>query len=96
METSIKNNQAIQSLSNKVLEIMNDRGVLATYLLTPLSKITNPENNNQFKLVKDSSSNRVNDLLIHLSVTNTLHDNLLTFRDSGKEFELKEIFENDN
>ena len=27
-----------------------------------LSKITNPENASQFKLVKDSSSNRVNDL----------------------------------
>ena len=71
---------------------MNDRGIVATYLLTLLSKITNPENNNQSKLVKDSSSNRVNDLLILPSVTITLHDNLLTFRDTGKEFELKKIF----
>ena len=41
---------------------MNDRGKLATYLMSPLSKIINPENTTQFKLVKDSTSNRVNDL----------------------------------
>ena len=43
-ETSIKNNQAIEKLNNKLLEIMNDRGILASYLMSPLSKITNPEN----------------------------------------------------
>ena len=68
---------------------MNDRGILATYLMSPLSKITNPENTSQFKLVKDPSSNRVNDLKIHNSIPITLHNNLLTFRDSGKVFELK-------
>ena len=57
--------------------------------MSPLSKITNPENRTQFKLVKDSSSNRVNDLLKHNSIPITLHDNLLTFRDSGKIFALK-------
>ena len=41
-ESSIKNNQAIENLNNKLLEIMNDRGVLASYLMSPLSKITNP------------------------------------------------------
>ena len=88
-ETSIKNNQAIENLNNKLLEIMNDRGIIASYLLSPLAKIINPENSTQFKLVKDSSSNRVNDLLIHNSIPITLHDNLLTFRDSNKQFELK-------
>ena len=29
-ETSVKNNQAIENLDNKLLEIMNDRGILAT------------------------------------------------------------------
>ena len=33
-ETSIKNNQAIENLNNKLLEIMNDRGILATYLMS--------------------------------------------------------------
>ena len=88
-ENSINNNKAIENLNEKVLEIMNDRGILASYLMSPLSKITNPENSTQFKLVKDSSSNRVNDLLIHNTIPITLYNNLLTFRDTGKEFELK-------
>ena len=41
-ESSIKNNQAIENLNSKLLEIMNDRGISATYLMSPLSKITNP------------------------------------------------------
>ena len=68
---------------------MNDRGILASYLMTPLSIITNPENSTQFKSLKDSTSNRVNDLKINNSIPITLHNNLLTFRDTGKEFELK-------
>ena len=88
-ERSIKNNQAIDNLNNKLLEIMNDRGILATYLMSPLSKITNPENSSQFKLVKDHNSNRVNDLLIKNTIPITLYNNMLVFRDTGKEFELK-------
>ena len=57
--------------------------------MSPLPKIANPETFSQFKLVKDSSSNRVNNLLIHNTIPITLHDNLLTFRDTGEEFELK-------
>ena len=88
-ETSIKNNQVIENLNNKLLEIMNDRGILASYLMSPLSKITNPENTSQFKFVKDSSSNRVNDLLIHNTIPITLYINILTFRDTGRDFELQ-------
>ena len=88
-ENSIKNNQALENLNNELLEIMNDRVILASYLMSPLSKTTNPENSTQFKLVKDSSSNRVNDLLIHNTIPITLYNNFLTFRDTGKEFELK-------
>ena len=88
-ETSIKNNQAIENINNNLLEIMNDRGILATYLMSPLSRITNPENTSQFKLVKDPSSNRVNDLKIHNSIPITLYGNMLTFRDTNKQFELK-------
>ena len=71
-ENSIKNNQAIENLNNKLLEKMNDWGILASYLMSPLSKITNPENSTQFKLVKGSSSNRVSDLLIHNTIPITL------------------------
>ena len=58
--------------------------------MSPLSKITKPnENSTQFKLIKDSTSNRVNDLKINNSIPITLHNNLSTFRDTNKQFELK-------
>ena len=79
-ETSIKNNQAIENINNNLLEIMNDRGILATYLMSPLSKITNPQNTSQFKLVKDSSSNRVNDLLMKNKIPITLYGKVFVIR----------------
>ena len=88
-ESSIKNNKALENLKEKILKIKNDRGILVSYLMSPLSKITNPENTSQFELVKYSSSNRVNDLLIHNTIPITLHSNLLVFRDTKKVFELK-------
>ena len=68
---------------------MNERSILATYLMSPLSKITNPENASQFKLVKNFNSNRVIDLKINKTVPITLYNKMLTFRDTAKEFELK-------
>ena len=88
-ETFIKNNLAIENININLLERMNDRGILATYLMSPLSRITNPDNTSQFKLVKDPSSNRVNDLKINNSIPITLHNNLLSFRDTNKQFESK-------
>ena len=43
---------------------MNDRGITATYLLSPLAKVTNLEKSTQFKLEKYHNSNRAYDLLI--------------------------------
>ena len=88
-ETSLKNNQAIENLNNKLLEIMNDRGIISSYLLSPLSKIFNPEKTTQFKLINDSTSDRVNDLKTNNSIPITFYINILTFRDTGKEFKLK-------
>ena len=45
--------------------------------MSPSSKITNPENSTQFKLVKDSGLNRVNDFLLKKTIPITLHDNLV-------------------
>ena len=87
-ENSINNNKAIENINNNLLEIMNDRGILATYLMSPLSKVTNPENTSQFKLVKDCNSNRVIDLKINKTIPITLYGNMLTFRDTNKQFEL--------
>ena len=88
-ENSINNNKAISDLNEKILELMNDRGIIASNLMFPLSKIINPENSTQFKLVDDSTSNRVNDLKINNSIPITLNNNLLTFRDTNKQFDIK-------
>ena len=71
---------------------MIDRGIIASYLLSPLSKTTNPENATQLKLVKDYKSSRVNDLLIKNTVPIISLDYLLIFRDTGKIFEKKQTF----
>ena len=55
---------------------------------SPLSKITNLEYTSQFKLVKDHNSNRVNYLLLHNTIPVTLYNNFLSFRVTGKIFEL--------
>ena len=88
-EASKENNLALENLNTKLLEIMNDGGIIAICLLSPLSKITNPKNSTQFKLIKDSSSNRVNDFKKDNSIPITLRNNLLTFLDTNKQFELK-------
>ena len=54
---------------------MKDRGILASYLMSPFSKIFNPESSTQFRVVKDSCSNRVNDLLINKTIPITLFNN---------------------
>ena len=46
-ETSIKNNKALLNLNNKLLEIMNDSGKMATFLMSPLSKNTESEHVSQ-------------------------------------------------
>ena len=88
-ENFIDNNQALENLNNTLLEIIIDRGILASYLMSPSSKKTNLENSSQFRLVKDSSSNRVIDRILKNTIPITLHDTFLTFRDTGKVFELK-------
>ena len=88
-ETSEENNNAVENFNNILLAIMNDRGIIASYLLSHLSKITNREHLSQLKLVKDPSSNRVNYLLINKTVPVTANENLLTLRDTYKKFELE-------
>ena len=91
-ETSNIYNKALENINNKLLELMNDRGVIASLLIFFSSKITNPEKHTQFRLVNDSSSSRVNDLSIHNTIPITLYNNLLTFRDPSKLFELNGDF----
>ena len=81
---SKESNNALENLNDKLLEILIDRGKIASYLLSPLSKITNPEKTTQFKLVKNSQPNEVNDLLINQTIPVTLCNNLFTFRDTNE------------
>ena len=48
------NNKALENFNNKLSEILNDRAILASYLMSSLSKITNPENTTPLNLVKGS------------------------------------------
>ena len=89
VETSNEHNKALENLNSKLLDKMNGRGVLASYLMSPLSKITLPEKICQFKLVKESNSNRVNDLKMNKTIPIIPYNNLLTLRDTGKKLELK-------
>ena len=50
-EISIKNNQTIENLNNKLLEIMNDEGIIASCFLSPLSKVTDLLKNNTIPII---------------------------------------------
>ena len=62
--------------------------ILASYSLSPLSKITNPDGTSQLKLVRDPDSIRVEDLLTNKTIPVASYDNLLTFRYADKNLEL--------
>ena len=48
-ENSIINNKAIENLKEKLLELMNDRGMIAPYLASSLVILFKPENKCQFR-----------------------------------------------
>ena len=49
-ENSINNNKAFENLNEKILELMNDKGMIAPYLATSLVNLFKPENKSQFTL----------------------------------------------
>ena len=69
------------------LDKTNDRGIIASHLLSPLINLVKPEYPSQFKLLNNTNSDRVNDLLMNKTIPVTLHDNLFTFSKSNKKFE---------
>ena len=89
-ETSLKNNKTPANLNDKLLELMNDSGILSSHLLSSLSKIINTDHTSQFKLIKDPQLNRVNGLLLNKTIPVLVYNKLLTFRDTDKKFELQE------
>ena len=84
-----KEKKAIKNFNDKLSEIINNRVIIASYLLSPLYKTTNLKNTIQFKIVKISNSQRITDLVIHNTKPVILYNNLLTFRDTVEEFEIK-------
>ena len=59
-ETSVENNKALESLNEKVLELMNDKGTISPSLASSLVDLCKQENKSQFKLLKDPNSIRMN------------------------------------
>ena len=88
-ENSINNNKAIENLNEKILELMNDKGMIAPYLASSLVNLFKAENKSQFRLIKDFSSTKMNDFKINKVIPVTLVSNLLIFRDSNKSFKLE-------
>ena len=88
-ETSINNNKAISDLNEKILELMNDKAIIAPYLASSLVNLFKPENKSQFRLRNDPNSTKMNDFLIHGNIPVTLFSNMITFSDSNKTFRLE-------
>ena len=88
-ENSINNNKAIENLNEKILELMNDKGMIAPYLTTSLVEVFKKDNKSQFRLRKDPNSTKMNDFLIHGNIPVTIFSNMITFRDSNKTFRLE-------
>ena len=89
-ETFKEKIKTLLNLNNKLFNILNDSGILASYLMSPLSKITCLAHTSQSTLTKNPDSNRVNDLLINKTIPITVNDNLLKFVDTDKKCELEE------
>ena len=84
--TSIKNNETHEKLNEKVLELMNDEGMIAASLASSSVNPFKPENKSKFKLLGDHNSIRVNDVLINGGLQVTLYSKMATFRESKKPF----------
>ena len=91
-ENSINNNKAISDLNEKILGILNDKGMIAPYLTTSLVEVFKKDNKSQFRLRKDNNSTKMNDFLIHGTIPVTIFSNMITFRDSNKSFRLEGDF----
>ena len=77
-ENSINNNKAIENLNEKILELMDEKGMIAPYLVSSLSNVFNLENKSQSRLRKDPNSTKINNFLIHRAIPVTLFSNMIT------------------
>ena len=56
VETSRNNNKAIENLYEKVLELLNDKSMIAPYLASSLVNLFEPVSKSQINLKKDQNS----------------------------------------
>ena len=70
--------------------LLNDKSKLVPCLATALVNLFKLGNTSPFKILKKSTIKKIKDFLINKNIPATFHDNLLTFHDSNKKFELKE------
>ena len=87
-ETSINNNKAIENLNEKILELMDEKGLISPYLTSSLVNLFKPENKSQFRFKKDLNSTKINDFIINGGIPVTIFSNMITLRDSNKVFKL--------
>ena len=71
-EKFIIDNKALENLNEIVLELMNDKGMIAPYLSSTLVLLFKPENASHFELLKDQKSIRRNEFLMNTSKPVTL------------------------
>ena len=88
-ENSINNNKAIENLNEKIVELMDEKGMIASYLTSSLIEVFKKDNKSQFRLRKDPDSTKLNDFLIHGKIPVTIFSNMKTFRDTDKTFRLE-------
>ena len=91
-ENSIYNSKAIENLNGKILELMNDKGMIAPYLTTSLVEVFKKDNKSQFRLRKDPNSSKLNDFLIHGNIPVTIFSNMITLEIVTSLLDWKEIF----
>ena len=87
-KNSINNNQAIENLNEKILELMNENGVISPYLASSLVNLFKPENKSQSRFKKDLNSTKMNDFLLNGGIPVALFSEMLIFGDSNKSFKL--------
>ena len=64
--------------------------MIAPYLASSLVNRFKPENESQYKLIKDANSIRRNKFWINTSIPVTLYGNMVTFRDSNESSKREE------
>ena len=78
----------MESLNEKILDLMNDKGMIPPYLASVLVNSFKLENKSQFRLIKDLNSTKMSGFLISEGISVTLFSNMLTFRDDNKSLKI--------